>query len=88
MCGIALVLVALITDYPPTNCTFSASLIVTCYGSFLFNIQNVSAFQERLFTKVNVSVNVSPDQQKINGTLKNESIQGCALTKIEGSPVL
>ena len=81
-------LVPLITDSPPKNCTFSASLIVTCYGSFLFNIQNVSAFQERLFAKVNVSVNLSPDQRKINGTLKNESIQGCALTKIEGSPVL
>ena len=64
MCGIALVLVALITDYPPTNCTFSASLIVTCYGSFLFNIQNVSAFQERLFAKVNISVNLSPGPAK------------------------
>ena len=81
-------LVALLTDYPPTNCTFSASLIVTCYGSFLFNTQNVSVFQGRLFAKVNVSVNLSPDQRKINGTLKTESIQGCALTKIEGSPVL
>ena len=57
-------LVALITDYPPTNCTFSASLIVTCYGSFLFNIKNVSAFQERLFAKVNISVNLSPGPAK------------------------
>ena len=67
--------VALITDYPYKLYIFCK---LNSYRLQLvsFYIQNVNAFQERLFVKVNVSVNLSPRQRKISGTLKNESIQG------------
>ena len=63
--------------YPHTiNRTFSKGLIVPNYYLFLLKNQNINAIQKQeAFLKVGVTVNLSPDQPKVNGSqLRSHSL--------------